>query len=264
MLSITSLPFAQLKNAEHVSFFNNVVLAITKLGAEDLGLSGEQFNSFKSTVAQEQDIVLKAQGSMYTADMEALDKERDVIFRKIRLKLEAVCLESEKSPIAALVAPLQKYIMSKYNANLISLPYQEESAHLSGFDLDMRTHFTDEDLAAMGIADDMASLKVTNTRFSDMYNERATERSGGTSEMSKKLRAESEGLYGYIKLSLEFTANMNGETEKGEASANAIGVINEIVRDAHQRLNQRLGRGSSSSSDSELGGDVSPIPYPKA
>ena len=39
MQSISTLPFAQLKNAEHVAFFNNVAIELEKKTAESLGLT---------------------------------------------------------------------------------------------------------------------------------------------------------------------------------------------------------------------------------
>ena len=268
MQTINTLPFGQLKNAEHVAFFNNIVIAIDKTGGEKIGLTAEQLTQFKGAVLNEQDIVLKAQGSMYTADMEAYDAERDRIYRMIRFKLQAVCLSGEGTALHALKAPIEKYILGKYSTDIVSMPYQEESAHLAGFDLDMHAHFTTEDLEDMGIDRDLKSLKVANDRFSDMYNDRAVERSGSTAELTKKLRAESENLYGLIKLHIEYMANTSPESETGTACSGILGVINEIVRDARQRLNQRMGKVDSateSGSGSEgLDPSVSPIPFSKS
>ena len=276
MLCINSLPFLSLRNAEHVSFFNNTVVAITTLGAEDLGLSAAQFTEFKNAVNQEQDIVLKAQGSMYTADMEAADKERDALYGLIHHKLMAVAMYPDQSALATYKTALQKYILNKYNTDITSLAYQEESAHLSGFDMDMHAQFSDDDLEAMGVTTDLLLLKAANERFAEMYNQRAVERSGSNAEETKRLREQSESLYARIKLYLEYTADSAPESDKGILCAKLIGVINEIVRDARQHLNMRLGKStvddgeesenpSSPSSGDEPGLDdnVSPIPYPK-
>ena len=277
MLCINSLPFLSLRNAEHVSFFNNTVVAITTLGAEDLGLSAAQFTEFKNAVNQEQDIVLKAQGSMYTADMEAADKERDALYGLIHHKLMAVAMYPENSAMATYKTALQKYILNKYNTDITSLAYQEESAHISGFDMDMHAQFSDDDLEAMGVSTDLLLLKSANERFAEMYNQRAVERSGSNAEETKRLREQSEALYARIKLYLEYTADSAPESDKGILCAKLIGVINEIVRDARKHLNMRLGKSpvdeeestdSTPSTDStanepELDDNVSPIPYPK-
>ena len=258
--TVTFLPFAQLRNAEHVAFFNNVVVELTKFDATDLGLTAEKITKFKAAVNDEQDIVLKAQGSMYTADMQALDEERDRLYRMIRLKLQAICLASADSPLASYKVSLEKYILNKYSTDIVSLAYQEEGAHLAGFDMDMRARFSDDELEQMGLSEDLNLLQTANKTFSDMYNQRANERAGSTAELTKKLRAESEEQYDFIRLHLEYTASNAPESETGKACASVIGVINEYVKDARQRLAQRQGKAESASD--ELGDDVSPIPYP--
>ena len=266
MHSINTLPFAQLRNAEHVAFFNNVLRELDKYGAEDLGIAAEKFAQFTKTVSDEQDIVLKAQGSMYTADMEALDQERDNLDRKVRLKLQAVTYSSPDSASATFVTPLEKYILNKYSTDIVSLAYQEEGAHLSGFLLDLESRFTKEELKAMGVDQDLIDLKLANDTFADIYNQRANERAGGTAELTKKLRAESEELYNFMRLHIEYMTNFAAETEKGQACGIVLGVINELVRDARLHLNLRKGKtdGGSEDSSDELDDNVSPIPFPKA
>ena len=100
MQKINSLPFAQLKNAEHVSFFTNVQVAIEKVGATKAGLTEAQMKTYKDAVLVEQDIVNHSTGSIYTPEMKALDEERDRLYRLIRLKLQAVTLASPDDEVA--------------------------------------------------------------------------------------------------------------------------------------------------------------------
>ncbi len=60
MQSINILPFGQLKNAEHVAFFNNVVIAIDKIGAEEIGLTVAKFTSCASALGVINEIVKDA------------------------------------------------------------------------------------------------------------------------------------------------------------------------------------------------------------
>ncbi len=239
---IETLPFLQLRNAEHVAFFNNVVLELDNHGATDLGLTAEKLTQFKTTVNAEQDIVLKSQGSMYTKDMEAYDEERDNIYRAIRHKLQAVTYAPKDSPLAVHKTALEMYILNKYSTDIVSLAYQEESAHLSGFLMDMNERFSEAELTAMGVTDDLAALKQANDSFSEYYNQRAIERAGSTAELTKKLRGETEELYNFVRLHLEYTANAKAESDEGVVCAGVIGVINEYVKDARQHLAMRQGR----------------------
>lgn len=77
-------------------------------------------------------------------------------------------------------------------------------------------------------------------------------------ELAKKQRAETEAQYEMIRLYVEYTANNMPDDISGKICSNIIGVVNEYVKDARQRLNARLGRSESYDSP-----DFSPIPYPK-
>ena len=262
MLELTTLSFAQLRNAEHVAFFTNVRKVIDKFGTEGLGLDATQFTQFTTAVDEVQDIVLKTHASMYTADMESLDKDRDRIYRMVRYKLQAVTFASPDSLLASYKDPLEKYILGKYNADIVKLPYQEETAHLIGFIKDMRHYFTSDDIEAMAIGENLDELDQVNKTFIDVYLNRADERSLSTADHTKALRLTCEELYKLFCLHFLYVVSTQPDTEKGLACTNIIGVINELIRDARQHLNSRLGKGGTDSAADDLGDDVSPIPYP--
>ena len=238
---INSLSFQQLKNAEHVSFFTNVGVAINKLTATAVGLTEAQIKQYNDAVALEQDIVNHSTGSIYTPEMQALDAERDRLFRLIRLKLQAVTLASEGSEVAQYATTIDKYLLTKYGLDVATAPYQEESALISGFILDVKNMLPEDALTSIGIASELAALEAANTGFADQYNERVTEKSASTTEYTKKLRAETEELYNLIALHVEYKANSD-TTSVGEACTSLLGVFNELIKDAHMRLNMRLGR----------------------
>ena len=263
MQKINSLSFQQLKNAEHVSFFTNVGVAISKLTPTALGLTEAQIMNYNAAVALEQDIVNHSTGSVYTPEMKALDDERDRLYRLIRLKLQAVTLASPTDDVAKYAVTVDKYILTKYGLEVCGAPYQEESALIRGFILDVQNMIPEEGIEAMGIYDQLEALKAANEGFADQYNERVTEKSGSTTEYTKKLRADTEALYELIALHVEFKANMD-TTAVGISCGSLLAVINELIKDAQLRLNQRLGKVSVEDSDSESGDNpiISPVPFP--
>ena len=240
--TVTSLPFAQLRNAEHVAFFNNVVVELSKFDATDLGLTAEKITQFKTAVNAEQDIVLKAQGSMYTADMQALDEERDRLYRLIRLKLQAAILASADSEVHSFATTIDKYILTKYGLDVPTAPYQEESALIRGFILDVKNYLPEDVITAVGISRELVALGAANDNFAEQYNERVTEKSGSTTEFTRKARAATEELFHLIGLHLEYKANTEPSTDAGVACDGLVAVINELIKDARQRLNVRLGK----------------------
>ena len=242
MQKINSFSFAQLKNAEHVSFFTNVQVAIEKVGAEVAGIAKAQMDAYKAAVLVEQDIVNHSTGSVYTPEMKALDEERDRLFRLIRLKLQAVTLASAGSEIAQYATTVDKYILTKYGLEVATAPYQEESALIRGFILDVKNMFPEDALTTMGIASDLAALESANDSFADQYNERVTEKSGSTTEATRKARSETEELFHLIGLTLEYKANTDPASDMGVACDGLVAVINELIKDARLRLNMRLGK----------------------
>ena len=260
MQKINSLSFAQMKNAEHVSFFTNVQVAIDKVGAAKAGLTEAQINAYKAAVLVEQDIVNHSTASIYTPEMKALDEERDRLFRIIRLKLQAVTLASPDDEVAQYAITVDKYILAKYGLEVCGAPYQEESALIRGFILDMNTRFPAEALEAMGVANELTALNTANESFADQYNERVTEKSGSTTETTRKARAATEELYHIIGLVLEFKANTDAASEVGQACDGLVAVINELIKDARLRLNIRLGKVTEEEDDDSP--SISPVPFP--
>ena len=262
MQKINSLPFAQLKNAEHVSFFTNVQVAIEKVGATKAGLTEAQMKTYKDAVLVEQDIVNHSTGSIYTPEMKALDEERDRLYRLIRLKLQAVTLASPDDEVAQYATTVDKYLLTKYGLEVCGAPYQEESALIRGFLLDVKNMIPEEGIEAMGISAELAALTTANDSFADQYNERVTEKSGSTTEATRKARAATEELYHIIGLSLEYKANTDPGSEAGAACDGLVAVVNELIKDARLRLNMRLGKVTEEEDEEDDNPSISPVPFP--
>lgn len=243
MQKINTLNSSHLRNSEHVEFYHNVLVAIQKQGTEALGLTATQLADYKLAVDTEQDIVNRSTGSEFTPEMEAMDKERDRIFKLIRHKLQACMYESPDSDVAQFVNLIDKYLLKKYGGEIVTAAYQEESAQIRGFILDVRERLAPNSLELIGIASDLDDLESFNDRFVDEYHSRVTEKSTSTSELTKKLRDSTESYYSLLTLHFEYKANAD-DTTVGKACSDLIAVINVLVRDAAQRLETRLGKSS--------------------
>ena len=241
MLKISTFSFAQLKNAEHISLFTNVKNAIDKSTPTKLGLSEAQYGAYVNAVAAEQDIVNRSMSSVYTPEMKALDEDRDRLFKLIRLKLQSVIYASAKSPLKAYAPTIEKNLLSKYTNEITAYAYQEESAVLNGFVLDVHTFLTEDVIEAIGIDADLAELECANKGFADMYHERVVEKAGTDPEMAKQMRQATEEQFRLLACHLEYKANCD-TTLVGAASVAVIGIISQLVADAQLRLDIRLGR----------------------
>ena len=258
MLTITPMSFAQLKNAEHVSLFSNIQNAIDKSTATKLGLKEALYNAYVNAVAFEQDIVNRSQASVYTPEMKALDDDRDRLFKLIRLKLESVILESSFSPVKTYAAIIEKHLLNKYGTNITHLAYQEESAVIKGFILDVRSFLGDEAIRLIGIDGDLTSLETANQGFADQYHERVVEKAGTDSEMAKQLRLATEEQFRLLSCHVEYMAN-HDTTLAGAANSSLLGVINQLIYEAQLRLDQRLGNKNDGESGSDIGNVVPPV-----
>ena len=263
MHKISAFGFYQLKNAEHVSFFSNVQLAIDKAGVATLGIESELYANYVKAVAVEQDIVNRSQASVYTPEMEALDKERDRIFRLVRGKLQTTQYVSDNSPVKPFVTIIDKNLLTKYAADVTQAAYQEESALIAGFILDVNNFIGEDGIEACGIAEDLFELEEANKKFAEQYHDRVGEKAGTEDELTKNLRKATEELYNHLVLYVEYKANSDASTEVGKANITLIAHIDQLIADVRSRYNARTGRGGATSgSGSSEGGNVSPIPFP--
>ncbi len=247
LLSIKTPAYRQFNNAEHVQYHVNVRNAITETGADKLGLPDPFFTPYNQAIDIEQDVVNRASGSAYTLEMEEADKKRDLIFRRVRHKLNLCELEKESSVINQASAVVKKNILSKYPGSITNLPYQEETAHIAGLILDCRNILSEEQLDAFGITDDLEELEATNNHFALMYQGRVTEKAEGNAMLSAKLRAATDNAYFVLVLALNQLANDPTPANKERTDQNRalIQKINVIANDAKNRLNQRLGSAST-------------------
>ena len=244
MFNIITLSFAQLKNAEHVAFFNNVAIELEKKTAEALGLTPAQLSGFRNTVDAEQDIVNRSTASEYTPEMKAFDDERDRLYRLIRGKLALCPFASPGTALSELSNRVQNTLLNKYGNDVIGLAYQEETATIRGFILDVTNFFDEDEISDLGIATDIVNLQKANNSFSEQYNMRVKEKSITSTELTKKLRTATEEAYEYLALHIEFKANAD-TTEVGETCATSLAIINQLIKDARARLNARLGKTQS-------------------
>ena len=175
-LILTSVDMKKFKHAEHVQLHTNIRNVINTAGAETMGLTQAVFMPYLQAIAKEQDIVYKASGSAFTAEMEKADQERDNCFRRVRRKLEVARYENPESAAYKAADVIEKHLLSQYTGSVPNLPMQEETAVLTGFVQDCRTILTSAQVKAVGIDDDLDELEAANQHFNQIYQERVAEK----------------------------------------------------------------------------------------
>ena len=254
MFTINSFSISKLNNAEITAFFINLQRA---MGApETLGV-GAINEPYTTTLQKLIDQVYITSGSEHTAAMQAADKKRDRIYKRIRLRLQLVDLADDNAVLSAIRDVVRTHLLDKYGASVPQLPYQEETAILKGFLYDINQKLEESDMEALGIAEDVALLEQANNDFITAYNNRSAARAEGDKGVTVKLRGEMCALYQQICFTTQYLANSTEEANADKATAcqTFIGVLNVLLEEAKRRYNQRInGLGDDSEEGGEEGG----------
>ena len=254
MYTINSFSISKLNNAEITAFFIN--LQRTMSSPENLGVAAIT-GPFDTTLQKLIDQVYITAGSEHTASMQAADKKRDIIYKRIRLRLQLVDLSDDNGTLSAIRDTVKTHLLDKYGAGIPQLPYQEETAILKGFLYDIGQKLTEDDQEALGISADVAALEQANNAFITAYNARSVARAEGDKGVTVRLRGEMCALYQQICFTTQYLANSTEEANATKATAcqNFIGVLNVILEEAKRRYTQRLnGLGDDSMEGGEEGG----------
>ena len=248
MVSINTFSISKLNNAEFTGFFLNLQKAMSDVDAALLGVQ-QLLPSYNTTLQKLIDQVYTTTGSEFTQAMLDADVKRDQTYKRIRLRLQMVDVAEDNAAIKAVKDVVKSHLLAKYTAKVPQLPYQEESAILKGFILDIRSKLGEEGIAALGLNEDLNALELVNTAFIDAYNARVSARAEGDRGLTVKIRGEMTAIYMQICFSVQFLANSTSTAEadagKAEACQAFIAVLNVLLDDAKRRYNQRIAAGDN-------------------
>lgn len=252
LITILTLALSNMKNAEHVQYHTNVCDILKKVTAEKIGLNVLVLNNYATAIETEQDIVNMASGSSYTEQMKEMDQLRDIIYKRVHRKLELCEYEHQNSDAYKARNIVKKQILSKYPTTVADLPYQEETATISGFVQDCRSALSMEQLESIRIDADLDDLLAVNKNFSEKYQSRVDEKAAIDLQLSQKLRAATDQVYSLLLMNLGALANDPDpeKEEKVQTARETIQKINVLIRDAKTRMEQRRNGLSESASDS--------------
>lgn len=252
---VSAMDQRKFKNAEHVQFHTNVRSLIEKADTEKVGLSDLVFNPYNAAIAAEQDIVNKAYGSVCTPQMESWHKERILVFRRIRHKLQIAGLESPETEAYKAYPTLKRHLIDQYKSNVANLPYQELTATITGFVMDAREMVEPEVIEALGIDSDLDDLQATNRKFGAAYQDRIIERAQNMALASNDLRVATDDAYAALVITLNSLANDPNPANKTkvEAAQQLVTQLNVLITEARNRVNQRLSKKDSAGSEGGSG-----------
>ena len=213
---------------------------------DPLGIPQELRTAFATDFALLTDAVNQSSASEETAQMSALDKERDDLL----IFITSTITQMTKSPLAAqrtaaekLYLPVKPYIGAARLANL------QETAAIEGLLVDLDKDGMPEALAALTLTEVVASLKEKNKQYATLTEQRANAKADDPVESAKKIRLRMDEEYDEMS-TYAFAQSVVKPTQETAAFINRL---NALVDETNALYNQRIAQARAAAAKKQEG-----------
>ena len=213
---------------------------------DPLGIPQELRTAFATDFALLTDAVNQASASEETAQMSALDKERDDLL----IFITSTITQMTKSPLAAqrtaaekLYLPVKPYIGAARLANL------QETAAIEGLLVDLDKAGMPEALAAINLTEVVAALKEKNKQYATLTEQRANAKADDPVESAKKIRLRMDEEYDEMT-TYAFAQSVVKPTQETAAFINRL---NALVDETNALYNQRIAQARAAAAKKQEG-----------
>ena len=213
---------------------------------DPLGLPQELRTAFATAFALLTDAVNQSSASEETAQMSALDKERDDLL----IFITSTITQMTKSPLAAqrtaaekLYLPVKPYIGAARLANL------QETAAIEGLLVDLDKAGMPEALAAINLTEVVAALKEKNKQYATLTEQRANAKADDPLESAKKIRLRMDEEYDEMS-TYAFAQSVVKPTQE---TAAFISRLNALVDEMNALYNQRIAQARAAAAKKQEG-----------
>lgn len=213
---------------------------------DPLGIPQELRTAFAADFALLTDAVNQSSASEETAQMSALDKERDDLL----IFITSTITQMTKSPLAAqrtaaekLYLPVKPYIGTARLANL------QETAAIEGLLVDLDKAGMPEALAAINLTEVVAALKEKNKQYATLTEQRANAKADDPVESAKKIRLRMDEEYDEMS-TYAFAQSVVKPTQE---TAAFISRLNALVDEANALYNQRIAQARAAAAKKQEG-----------
>ena len=213
---------------------------------DPLGIPQELRTAFATDFALLTDAVNQSSASEETAQMSALDKERDDLL----IFITSTITQMTKSPLAAqrtaaekLYLPVKPYIGAARLANL------QETAAIEGLLVDLDKAGMPEALAAINLTEVVAALKEKNKQYATLTEQRANAKADDPLESAKKIRLRMDEEYDEMS-TYAFAQSVVKPTQ---ATAAFISRLNALVDEMNALYNQRIAQARAAAAKKQEG-----------
>ena len=213
---------------------------------DPLGIPQELRTAFATDFALLTDAVNQSSASEETAQMSALDKERDDLL----IFITSTITQMTKSPLAAqrtaaekLYLPVKPYIGAARLANL------KETAAIEGLRVDLDKAGMPEALAAINLTEVVAALKEKNKQYATLTEQRANAKADDPVESAKKIRLRMDEEYDEMS-TYAFAQSVVKPTQETAAFINRL---NALVDETNALYNQRIAQARAAAAKKQEG-----------
>ena len=213
---------------------------------DPLGIPQEVRTAFTADFALLTDAVNQSSASEETAQMSALDKERDDLL----IFITSTITQMTKSPLAAqrtaaekLYLPVKPYIGAARLANL------QETAAIEGLLVDLDKDGMPEALAAINLTEVVAALKEKNKQYATLTEQRANAKADDPVESAKKIRLRMDEEYDEMS-TYAFAQSVVKPTQE---TAAFISRLNALVDETNALYNQRIAQARAAAAKKQEG-----------
>lgn len=213
---------------------------------DPLGIPQELRTAFATDFALLTDAVNQSSASEETAQMSALDKERDDLL----IFITSAITQMTKSPLAAqrtaaekLYLPVKPYIGAARLANL------QETAAIEGLLVDLDKAGMPEALAAINLTEVVAALKEKNKQYATLTEQRANAKADDPVESAKKIRLRMDEEYDEMS-TYAFAQSVVKPTQETAAFINRL---NALVDETNALYNQRIAQARAAAAKKQEG-----------
>lgn len=213
---------------------------------DPLGIPQELRTAFAADFALLTDAVNQSSASEETAQMSALDKERDDLL----IFITSTITQMTKSPLAAqrtaaekLYLPVKPYIGAARLANL------QETAAIEGLLVDLDKAGMPEALAAINLTEVVVALKEKNKQYATLTEQRANAKADDPVESAKKIRLRMDEEYDEMT-TYAFAQSVVKPTQETAAFINRL---NALVDETNALYNQRIAQARAAAAKKQEG-----------
>lgn len=213
---------------------------------DPLGIPQELRTAFATDFALLTDAVNQSSASEETAQMSALDKEREDLL----IFITSTITQMTKSPLAAqrtaaekLYLPVKPYIGAARLANL------QETAAIEGLLVDLDKAGMPEALTAINLTEVVAALKEKNKQYATLTEQRANAKADDPVESAKKIRLRMDEEYDEMS-TYAFAQSVVKPTQETAAFINRL---NALVDETNALYNQRIAQARAAAAKKQEG-----------